>query len=105
MRKLPRSCNKALLLFSLCLVLFGAGPARAATPNDLTKQELLGPVKTVVTMHPQLRTIHRFDRDGRLIELDLMPANEADLSHYVFTYDVSGRFVIIFDSIFLGLQI
>lgn len=93
MRKPLRSCNTAILFLSLCLVLLGAGPVRAATATDLTKQELLGPVKTVVTTHPQLRTTHHFDRDGHLIELDLVPANEADLSRYVFTYDASGRLI------------
>jgi len=68
-------------------------PAPAASTNDLVKHELVGPVKTVVTKHPQLRTVHQFDRNGRLVEVELVPANEADLSHYVFRYDAAGRLI------------
>jgi len=68
-----------------------AAPIQASDLNDLARYELVGPVKTVVTKHSQLRTIHQFDRSGRLIELELQSTGETDLSHYVFLYDASGR--------------
>jgi len=48
-------------------------------------------VKSVVTRHPQLRTVHQFDRNGRLIRIELFPAQESNSSQYVFQYDASGR--------------
>lgn len=89
-----QECRRNGSLASLSILfLLGAVPAHASSFNDLAKHELVGPVKTVMTKHPQLRTIHQFDRSGRLIELELQSANETDLSHYVFHYDASGRLI------------
>lgn len=92
---MPRSLqswNRTLFLFvSLVVLPRSLASVQAAALNDLDKYELLGPVKTVVTKHPQLRTIHQFDQSGRLIRLDLIPTNEADSSHYLFIHDASGR--------------
>ncbi len=71
--------------------MLGIGPVHAGPSGDLVKHELLGPVKSVSTKHPQLRTIHQFDRSGRLTRLDLFPTHEADSSRYVFLYDATGR--------------
>lgn len=71
--------------------LFSLGAAQAGPPSDLARHELLGPVRAVVTKHPQLRTVHQFDRNGRLIRVELFPTQESDSSQYVFVYDSSGR--------------
>lgn len=65
--------------------------ARAATSSELLKQELTGPVKTVVTRHPQLRTVHHFDRDGRLTLVELFPTQETDSAQYRLSHDAAGR--------------
>ena len=65
--------------------------ALAAPASDLSKQELTGPVKTVVTRYPQLRTIHHFDRDGRLSQVELFPTQESDSAQYHLSYDEAGR--------------
>jgi hypothetical protein len=78
----------SLLALSFAL---GIGPAQAVPSNDLAKHELSGQVRSVTTKHPQLRTVHQFDRGGRLTSLDLIPAHEADSSRYLFVYDASGR--------------
>ena len=75
----------------MIVLAWSVGLVHAASPNDLAKHELLGPVKTVITKHPQLRTIHHFDRNGRLTRLELFPTREADSSQYVFLYDASDR--------------
>lgn len=73
---------------SLCLV---SRAALAVPASDLSKQELTGPVKTVVTRYPQLRTIHHFDRDGRLRKVELLPTQESDSAQYHLSYDAAGR--------------
>lgn len=85
--------SRGFLCLHLLLFLLGASSARAATPGELAKQELVGPVKSVVTKHPQLRTTHQFDRNGRLVELHLTSSNEANSSDYVFHYDTTGRLI------------
>ncbi len=73
---------------SLCLV---SRAALAVPASDLSKQELTGPVKTVVTRYPQLRTIHHFDRDERLRKVELFPSQESDSAQYHLSYDAAGR--------------
>ena len=68
-----------------------AGSVLGATASDLSKQELIGPVKTAVTRHSQLRTVHHFDRDGRLTKVELFPTQEADSAQYRLSYDDAGR--------------
>ncbi len=74
-------------------VILGPTPSLAASLNDLTEIELLGPVKTVSTEHPQLRTVHHFDRNGRLVELILASTDmeATDSSRHILAYDRSGR--------------
>ena len=67
------------------------GSVLAATTSDLSKQELIGPVKTAVTRHSQLRTIHHFDRDGHLTKVELFPTQETDSAQYRLSYDAAGR--------------
>ncbi len=74
--------------FLLCLA---AGSVLGATTNDLSKQELTGPVKTAETRHAQLRTVHHFDRDGRLTKVELFPTQETDSAQYRLSYDATGR--------------
>lgn len=93
MRTHRRFRGKEFLHTSWIVLVLGTTPAPAGPTSDLAKHELLGPVKTVVTTHPQLRTIHQFDRSGRLVEWELVPTNEADASRYVFHYDESGRLI------------
>ncbi len=79
------------------LVIVGAllcsatGSVLGATTSDLSKQELIGPVKTAETRHAQLRTLHHFDRDGRLTKVELFPTQEADSAQYRLSYDDAGR--------------
>lgn len=70
---------------------FTAGTVLGAPQSDLEKQELTGPVKTAVTRHPQLRTLHHFDRDGRLTKVELFPTHETDSVQYRLFYDDAGR--------------
>jgi hypothetical protein len=74
-------------------VVLGVSSVLAAPSIDLAKHELVGPVKTVITKHPQLRTIHHFDRNGRLLEVELQPLDESDSLRYVFHHDTSGRLI------------
>lgn len=67
------------------------GSVFGETTSDLSKQELTGPVKMAVTRHSQLRTIHHFDRDGRLTKVELFPTQEADSAQYRLSYDDAGR--------------
>lgn len=66
-------------------------PVLGGTTSDLSKQELIGPVKTAVTRHSQLRTIHHFDHDGRLTKVELFPTQETDSAQYRLSYDDAGR--------------
>ena len=80
-----------LLPAVLLACLASAGALCAAPSGELLKQELTGPVKTVVTRHPQLRTVHHFDRDGRLTLVELFPTQEADSAQYRLVHDAAGR--------------
>lgn len=73
------------------LICLAARSAPAALTNDLSKHELTGPVKTAVTRHSQLRTVHHFDRDGRLTKVELFPTQETDSAQYRLSYDDAGR--------------
>ena len=73
------------------LICLAARSAPAAPTNDLSKHELTGPVKTAVTRHSQLRTVHHFDRDGRLTKVELFPTQETDSAQYRLSYDDAGR--------------
>jgi len=73
------------------LICLAARSASAAPTNDLSKHELTGPVKTAVTRHSQLRTVHHFDRDGRLTKVELFPTQETDSAQYRLSYDDAGR--------------
>jgi YD repeat-containing protein len=66
-------------------------PVPSSAKNDLDRFDLQGDVRTVVTKHPQLKTIHQFDLNGRLTALDLVPAIEADSIRYAYLYDADGR--------------
>lgn len=61
--------------------------------SDLDRFELRGPVKTVVTKYPQLRTTHQFDRNGLLTSLELFQADGRDSARYVFVHDATGRVI------------
>jgi YD repeat-containing protein len=75
-----------------CSVLL-ASPVSSSTKNDLDRLDLRGAVRRVVTKHPQLTTMHQFDRDGHLTALDLTAATEAESARYVYLYDSNGRLV------------
>jgi YD repeat-containing protein len=85
----PRSFR--LLVIAGVLICLASRSALAAPTNDLSKQELTGPVKTAVTRHPQLRTIHHFDRDGHLTKVELFPSQETGPAQYRLSYDDAGR--------------
>lgn len=88
-----RQRSGCILLACLSAFLLGVVPIQASNLNDLAKYDLVGPVKTVITKHLQLRTIHQFDRSGRLVGLELVPTNGAESSHYFYHYDASGRLI------------
>jgi YD repeat-containing protein len=81
------------IVISICCFVLAAIPAVTSAKNDLDRLELRGPVRAVVTKHPQLKTTHQFDRDGHLTSLELVPSNEADTARYVYQYDESGRVI------------
>ncbi len=82
--------HRRVILPVLALLL---GPlSLSEAKSDLDRLELHGNVRTVVTKYPQLTTTHQFDRDGHLMVLELLPANEAAAAvRYVYVYDESGR--------------
>ncbi len=84
-RAIGRCLTLGVLLSSI------AGASLADAKGDLDRFELVGPVHTVTTKHPQLRTIHQFDRHGHLIELDLVPTIEAGPARYVYLHDGEGQ--------------
>jgi hypothetical protein len=73
--------------------LIAAGPSTSFAKNDLDRFELIGAVRTVVTKHPQLKTIHQFNHSGTLTGLELVPAKEADSARYVYLYDATGHLI------------
>lgn len=68
-------------------------PAHVIAKSDVDRFELLGPVKTVVTKYPQLRTTHQFDRNGLLMSLELFQVDGRDSARYVFVHDPTGRVI------------
>ncbi len=85
--------QRSLPVASAALFALFAWPACVDAKSDLNRFELLGPVKTVVTKHPQLQTTHHFDRDGLLTSLELSPTNEPNSARYVFVHDAAGRVI------------
>jgi hypothetical protein len=77
---------------ALCCWLL-AFPLAALAKSDIDRFELVGPVQSVVTKYPQLKTTHQFDRQGQLIHLELIPTNETDSARYLFLHDEAGRVV------------
>ncbi len=93
---MKRPCGprvRVLALLASAGLLWVATPSVAAGKSDLDQLELVGSVRTVVTKHPQLKTTHQFDRDGRLTALELVPAKEADAARYAYQYDQQGRLI------------
>ena len=88
-----RQRSSRILLACLSAFLLAVVPIQASNLNDLAKYDLVGPVKTVITKHLQLQTIHQFDRNGRLVELELVPSDGADSSHTLYHHDASGRLI------------
>src|SRR5574341_107789 len=87
------SLQRYLPLASAALFVWFIWPAYVEAKGDLDRFELLGPVKTVVTKHPQLRTTHQFDRNGLLTTLELSPSNGTAPARYVFLHDATGRVI------------
>jgi antitoxin component YwqK of YwqJK toxin-antitoxin module len=87
------SFQRYLPITGAALFVLFVGPASVDASADLDRFELLGPVKTVVTKHPQLRTTHHFDRNGLLTSLELSPTNGTDSARYVFLHDATGRVI------------
>ena len=82
--------HRRVILF-VCALLLG-NLSWSEAKSDLDRFDLHGHVRTVVTKYPQLTTTHQFDRDGHLMVLELLPANQsAGAVRYVYLYDESGR--------------
>jgi hypothetical protein len=82
--------RQSLILVDTALLTLLLWPA-SGLASDLDRFELLGPVKTVVTKHPQLQTTHQFDRNGLLISLELFANRETQTARYLFVHDTEGR--------------
>ncbi len=87
------SFDRSLPVASIAFFVLFLWPACVVAKSDLDRFELLGPVKTVVTKYPQLRTTHQFDRNGLLTSLELFQANGTDSARYLFVHDASGRLI------------
>jgi hypothetical protein len=85
----PPHC--AAILFGCCLLL--APTFRAEAKGDLDRFDLQGKVRMVVTTYPQLSTTHRFDRDGQLTSIELLPFDHAVRVRYLYLYDDIGRLI------------
>jgi hypothetical protein len=88
-----RSLDRYLPVASIALFVLFLWPAEVVAKSDLDRFELLGPVKTVVTKYPQLRTTHQFDRNGFLTSLELSQPNGTGSARYLFVHDASGRVI------------
>lgn len=77
----------------LCGGLVFALPLTCWAKSDLDRFDLVGPVHTVVTKHPQLKTTHQFDQQGRLISMELAPTKVPELARYLYVYDDTGRLI------------
>jgi hypothetical protein len=78
---------------SVALFVLFLWTADVLAKSDLDRFELRGPVKTVVTKYPQLRTTQQFDRNGFLTSLELFQAVGRDSARYVFVHDATGRVI------------
>jgi len=78
---------------SVALSVLFIWPTHVIAKSDVDRFELLGPVKTVVTKYPQLRTTHQFNRNGLLMSLELFQVDGRDSARYVFVHDPTGRVI------------
>jgi hypothetical protein len=85
-----RRIRGILQVAGLAALLALASPAGAWAKGDLDRLELVGPVRTVVTKHPQLKTTHHFDRAGNLTELWLTPFEGSGSARYLYLYGADG---------------
>ena len=88
----PHAIGRSCCVVFLLSTFWGTGTASGAA-SDLDRLELVGPVRSVLTKHPQLKTIHQFDRAGNLVELELVPVIEAGSARYVYLHDGEGQLV------------
>jgi len=87
------SLDRYLPAASVALFVLFLWTADVLAKSDLDRFELRGPVKTVVTKYPQLRTTQQFDRNGFLTSLELFQADGRDSARYVFVHDATGRVI------------
>lgn len=83
---LLRPVTRGLLAFMLC-----ASPAVASGKTAREKNGLIGPVRSVVTMTPDLSQTETYDRAGHLIEAVIYLQDENSSTRYVFTYGQRGE--------------
>ena len=74
----------------LLITLTFASNAAAAPKTAREKSELIGPVRSVVTMAPGTSESATYDRTGNLIEAVLYRQYESHSTRYVFTYNQQG---------------
>ncbi len=86
----PLASRVHVLVVATCWFIV-SDPIASGAKSDLDRFELAGTVRTVVTTHPQLKTIHQFDHSGNLTNLELVPAKEAGSARYVYLHDAAGR--------------
>ncbi|MGA6828502.1 hypothetical protein ACO9S2_12900 [Nitrospira sp. NS4] len=83
---LPRCIAIGLLASILC-----ASDAAASGKTTREKNELIGPVRSVVTMTADASSSETYDRAGNLTEAIVYQREEKHSTRYVFTYDQRGE--------------
>lgn len=78
------------LAIGLLITLISAFDTAAAPKTARDKNELAGPVRSVVTMTPGFSEAVTYDRTGNLIETVIYRQHESRSTRYVFTYDRQG---------------
>ena len=79
-----------LVALGLFVFLMGVSDAGASGRTARDKDDLIGPVRSVVTMTPGFSESETYDRTGRLIEAVTYEQRGNSSTRYVFTYDERG---------------
>ena len=80
-----------LAVIGLLAILPCASDATAAAKTARDKHDLIGPVRSVVTMAPEGSESATYNRAGNLIEAIVYRQHENRSTRYVFTYDQRGE--------------
>lgn len=78
------------LTIGLLITLACVSSTEAVSKTARDKNELAGPVRSVVTMTPGFSEAATYDRTGNLIEAVIYQQHERRSTRYVFIYDQQG---------------